>query len=175
MPLLQSGEASATRVIVALLYTYPICADSESQSDGESWRMQIESIQRFSIPMCRQMTIASWKVGGKSANGIPSCRWTRFEVVVMNGTPEPQQWLRAAHLPGLPSATSKRGSAVLPFGPICRTLVGSALARSVQSSWCFIQLLSHLDTRSKHPWDRESDSRSLYLRRSDRGSSVNYQ
>lgn len=66
----EDGAWVAARVRVEPAYMDAIMDDSWSQSIGESWMMQSESIQRYWWPSLAVREIASRKRGGRLLSGM---------------------------------------------------------------------------------------------------------
>lgn len=95
------SEALAAAIVSAVHeYTLHISPASRAQSVGESWIMQMLSIQRYRSPnpSRRNTPITSWKVRGILDHGMPRRLEARVEWRVMHsGLLLPQQWLRQTY------------------------------------------------------------------------------
>lgn len=150
-----ASEAPAPAAMVknAWLYTAFIVCDSLSQSAGESWMMQRESIQRYSRSNHLHTRIASRNVVGRRSRGSPASSSALVADFNVMTSELPHRWLSATYA-GCPSIWFLSISlTTVPDGP---TRLIRSSRRGIQDAFkalllhavCFVQqLLIHAIAR----------------------------
>jgi hypothetical protein len=96
--ILQRSEAYTLRIEAACVF----------QSAKSSWKIHIESIRRYAIPICRQNSIACWKVVGNVSIATPSINELSVSFVSPRGLELPQQCESVKQGPLIPLQVSLR-------------------------------------------------------------------